>query len=114
MHPKRFTNWYISFVLLLALMASACQKDQGDKAVDQKKAVAAADSALAATPATNFLAASGTLTFDLQDSTYTFNATEDSIAFVNMSVDNDQYFGITAINKAHTMSFGLSSKGMPY
>jgi hypothetical protein len=111
MHPKRFTNWYISFVLLLALMASACQKDQGDKAVDQKKAVAAADSALAATPATNFLAASGTLTFDLQDSTYTFNATEDSIAFVNISVGDNRYFGITAINKAHTMSFAISSKG---
>jgi hypothetical protein len=111
MNSKRFTNWCVSFVLLLALMASACQKDQGDKNVDQKKAVAAADSALSATPSTNFLAASGTLTIDLQDSTYTFNAAEDSVAFVNISVGESRYFGITAINKAHTMSFAISSKG---
>jgi len=112
MYSKRFTNWCISFVLLFALMASACQKDQGDKSVDQKKAAAAVDTALAATPSTNFLASSGTLTLKLEDSTYTFNAANDSIAFVNISVGDNKYFGITAINKAHTMSFAISSKGM--
>jgi hypothetical protein len=92
-------------------MASACQKDQGDKSVDQKKAAAAVDTALAASPSSNFLAASGTLTLKLQDSTYTFNAADDSIAFVNINVGDSKYFGITAINKAHTMSFAISSKG---
>ena len=111
MYSKRFTNWCVSCVLFLAFMATSCQKDQGDKSVDQKKAVAAADSALAATPSTNFLASGGTLTLNVQDSTYTFNAAEDSVAFVNISVGDSRYFGITAINKAHTMSFAISSKG---
>lgn len=111
MYSKRFTNWCVSLIFLLAVMASSCQKDQGDTAVDQKKAQAAADSALAATPATNFLASGGTLTLNIQDSTYTFNASEDSIAFVNISVGDNHYFGLTAINKAHTMSFAISSKG---
>ncbi|RWY51184.1 hypothetical protein [Mucilaginibacter gilvus] len=111
MYSKRFTNWCVSCILFLALLASACQKDQGDKSVEQKKAVAVADSALAATPSTNFLASSGILTLNVQDSTYTFNAAEDSVAFVNISVGGGRYFGITAINKAHTMSFAISSKG---
>ncbi|RFZ85686.1 hypothetical protein DYU05_08845 [Mucilaginibacter terrenus] len=90
---------------------SACQKDQNANTVDQKKMATVADSAIAAAPATNFLAAKGILTFDLGDTTYTFNAAEDSIAFVNLSVGDSRYFGITAINKAHTMSFAISSKG---
>jgi hypothetical protein len=109
---KRFTNLCICCVLLLSVMAASCQKDTGEEQVDQKKALLRADSALnALTSPGNFLAASGKLTFKVQDSTYTFDAATDSIAFVNMIIDNDRYFGITAINKAHTMSFGISSKG---
>jgi len=112
MISKRFSNWCICLVLLFAVMATACQKDTGEEQVDQKKALLRADSALnALTAPGNFLATAGTLTFKVQDSTYTFDAASDSIAFVNMTIDDDRYFGITAINKAHTMSFGISSKG---
>lgn len=111
MYLKRFTNWYVCCLLLLAVMASSCQKEQGDNSVEQKKISTAVDSVIAVAPATNFLATAGTLTFKVQDSTYTFNAGVDSVAFVNMSVGDNHYFGITAINKAHTMSFAISSKG---
>ncbi|MBK0378597.1 hypothetical protein [Mucilaginibacter segetis] len=92
-------------------MASSCQKDQAVNTVDENKAVFTADSALALTSPENSLAVSGTLTLQLHDSTYTFNAAEDSVAFVTMRAGSSDYFGITAINKAHTISFGLSSKG---
>ncbi|OOQ57189.1 hypothetical protein [Mucilaginibacter pedocola] len=108
---KRFTYFYMCCVLSLAFLASSCQKDQGNTAVDKKKAAAAVDTALSASPGANFLATGGTLTLSLQDSTYTFDAAKDSVAFVNISVGDNQYFGITAINKAHTMSFAISSKG---
>jgi hypothetical protein len=111
MHSKRFTNWYVSLVLLLSVMAMSCQKDTGEQAVDQKKIALSADSALNVTPPDNFLAVEGTLTIKMDDSTYTFDASTDSVAFVNMSAGDNRYFGITAINKAHTMSFGVSSKG---
>ena len=111
MHSKRVTNWYVSLILLLSVMVVSCQKDTGEQAVDQKKIALNADSALNATPSDNFLAVEGTLTIKMQDSTYIFDASTDSVAFVNMSAGNNRYFGITAINKAHTMSFGVSSKG---
>ncbi|AMR33930.1 hypothetical protein A0256_22025 [Mucilaginibacter sp. PAMC 26640] len=111
MCSKRFTNWCIFYLLLIAGVASSCQKEQGDNSVDQKKTVAAIDSMISVAPSSNFLAASGTLTFKVQDSTYIFNAAEDSVAFVNMSSGDSHYFGLTAINKAHTMSFAISSKG---
>ncbi|MFA6085583.1 hypothetical protein [Mucilaginibacter sp.] len=112
MHSKRLTNWCICFILLLSGMAMSCQKEASDKEIEQQQAAMKADSAIAKSSPGNYLAVGGTLTFKIQDSTYTFDALQDSVAFVNMSVDDDQYFGITAINKAHTMSFGLSSKGM--
>ena len=111
MNSKRFTNWYVSLVLLLSVFAVSCQKDTGEQAVDQKKIALNADSALKATSPDNFLATEGILTVKMQDSTYTFDAAKDSVAFVNMSAGDNRYFGITAINKEHTMSFGVSSKG---
>ncbi|MEB0262644.1 MULTISPECIES: hypothetical protein [unclassified Mucilaginibacter] len=108
---KRFTNWCFSLILLLSVLLVSCQKDTGDQQVDQKKIALAADSTLKATSPDNFLATDGTLTITMQDSVYTFDAAKDSIAFVNMSVGDNRYFGITAINKAHTLSFGVSSKG---
>ena len=63
----------------------------------------------------NFLAISGTLKIKINDSAYTFDAATDSIAFVNVRVDgSNQYFGITAINKEHNMSFGISSEGFVF
>jgi hypothetical protein len=111
MNVKRFTNWYVVLVLMLSAMASSCQKDTGEQAVDQKVIAANADSVLKETSPDNYLATEGTLTIKMQDSTYTFDASKDSVAFVNMSAGDNRYFGITAINKNHTMSFGISSKG---
>ena len=111
MNLKRFTNWYVSLVLLLSVMASSCQKDTGEQAVDQKITATNADSVLKATSPDNYLATEGILIIKMQDSTYTFDAAKDSVAFVNMSAGDNRYFGITAINKDHTLSFGISSKG---
>jgi hypothetical protein len=112
MHSKRITNWCICFILFLSGMAVSCQKDSSDKEIAQQQAAMKADSVIAKSLPGNYLAVGGMLTLKIKDSVYTFDALQDSIAFVNMSVDDDQYFGITAINKAHTMSFGLSSKGV--
>ncbi|MFD2870867.1 hypothetical protein ACFS5N_00215 [Mucilaginibacter ximonensis] len=59
----------------------------------------------------NFFAAKGTLNITVDDSTYAFDAAKDSIAFINVNIDSNKYFGLTAINKAHTISFGISSPG---
>ncbi|RFZ90478.1 hypothetical protein D0C36_22095 [Mucilaginibacter conchicola] len=112
MQLKRFTNWYVLLVLLLTGFISACQKDTGEQAVENHKIALAADSALKATSPDNYLATSGTLSIKLKDSTYTFNAANDSVAFVNLSSGDNRYFGLTAINKAHNISFGISSKGI--
>ncbi|MBD1394591.1 hypothetical protein [Mucilaginibacter glaciei] len=112
MQLKRFTNWCICVALLLSGMASSCQKDATDSEIARQQAVVKADSAIAKSSPGNYLALSGTLIIRVQDSTYKFDAATDSIAFVNMNVGDDKYFGVTAINKDHTMSFGLSSKGM--
>src|SRR3978361_1612468 len=61
----------------------------------------------------NYLASNGTLKIKLQDSTYTFDAAQDSVAFVNIMINGEEYYGVTAVNKAHTVSFGISSAGVP-
>jgi hypothetical protein len=102
----RFTKYFIFiFFLLSAAIVSSCQKDQ------EIKDDAASKSDSTFTAPDNYLAVKGTLKVTLQDSTYNFNAATDSIAFVNVHNGNNQYFGITAINKAHNMSFGISSGG---
>lgn len=114
MRNRRFT--YILFLLTLSLMAviSSCQKDAAVNNPDPSTVSVSADSTSLSSP-NNFLAVSGTLKVKFNDSTYTFDAATDSIAFINVhSDDNSRYFGITAINKDHTMSFGISSAGFPY
>jgi hypothetical protein len=96
-------------------VTSSCQKDPDVKDISTAKTSLNADSAnvtsIVATPG-NYLAASGFLKIKIQDSTYTFDASRDSIAFINVhNDDNSRYFGITAINKEHTLSFGISSAG---
>jgi hypothetical protein len=113
MRIKRFTH--LVFFISLSFMAvlASCQKDSDVKDNSALKTSLAADSTAALSPG-NFLAASGTLSFTLKDSTYVFDASKDSIAFITVHDDNDdtkRYFGITAINKEHTMSFGISSSG---
>ena len=114
MGNKGFT--YILFLLTLFFIAtiSSCQKDDAVKTPDPSTTTVSADSSALSSP-NNFLAVSGTLKIKFNDSTYTFDAATDSIAFINVhSEDNTRYFGITAINKAHSMSFGISSAGFPY
>jgi hypothetical protein len=106
MGSKRFTSYVIFFAFLLSVMIVSCQKDQ-----DIKDDPATQSLGTDSTAAENYLALKGTLKITIQDSTYTFDASNDSIAFVNVHADNNQYFGITAINKAHNMSFGISSPG---
>lgn len=101
----------LAFVLL-SLFFTACQKEQDitavNKAGSKKDSV---NSNIALSNPGNFLATSGSVTIKVDDSTYVFDATKDSVAFVNIKVDSAKYFGIAAINKAHTLSFGVSSQG---
>jgi len=101
----RFTRYFIFIFFLLSAAIVSCQKDQ------EVKDDAGSKSDTTFTAPDNYLAAKGTLKITLQDSTYSFDAATDSIAFVNVHNGNNQYFGITAINKAHNMSFGISSGG---
>ncbi|MFD0749669.1 hypothetical protein ACFQZS_05920 [Mucilaginibacter calamicampi] len=108
---KVFKNIVFLFLLLAAF--SACQKE--DEVPVGLKAGAKNDSLNTAinlnAPGT-FLALKGLLKVDMGDSTYVFDAATDSIAFVSVDLDSNKYFGITAINKAHTVSFGISSAGV--
>jgi hypothetical protein len=114
MNGIRFTKWLFSALLFISVAVSSCQKDDNVKSIDSTKSIAAADSAssmsVVNTPG-NFLAGKGTLKITIEDSTYTFDAATDSVAFINVHSGDSRYFGITAINKAHTMSFGISSVG---
>jgi hypothetical protein len=114
MRIERFTNQLIFFFMILLVVISSCQKDPALKDTNLEKTSLKADSVNIGTITSpgNYLAASGKLTIKVKDSTYTFDASQDSIAFVNVhSDDSTRYFGITAINKEHTMSFGISSAG---
>ena len=107
---KRFTRYLIFFVFLLLGAVMSCQKDEAVK--DDTSTSAAVDSSLIKSNATgNYLAVKGNLKITIQDSTYSFDAEHDSVAFVNVQSGESQYFGISAINKAHNMSFGISSAG---
>jgi hypothetical protein len=114
MRGRRFTNFLIYGVVSLMAVITSCQKDPAVKEPDTSKTNISADSAIFSTPG-NSLAVSGTLRIKFDDSIYTFDAARDSIAFINVHVDdNARYFGITAINKEHNMSFGISSSGFVY
>ena len=114
MGNKGFTYLLFSFGIFVLAAISSCQKDPAVNAPASTATSLSADSALMSSAA-NALAVSGTLTVKFNDSVYTFDASRDSIAFINVRVgDDSRYFGITAINKEHTMSFGISSAGYPY
>lgn len=105
---KHFYRYFIGLTLMMLAIFSSCQKDQS--AV--KPAINADTiSALDAHDGGNYLATSGTLKITIQDSTYTFDDAQDSIAFINVNINGQLYYGITAINRAHTLSFGISSYG---
>lgn len=114
MGNKRFTYLIYTFAILLLAAVSSCQKDDSAAQPDPVKTSVIADSSVMSSPG-NFLAVSGTLSVKYNDSTYTFEAAHDSIAFINVHGDaSARFFGITAINKEHNMSFGISSSGHPY
>jgi len=114
MGNRRFTHLLIFFAISLLAIISSCQKDPAVNEPATSKTNVAADSAIFSSPG-NFLAVSGTLKIKYNDSTYTFDAAKDSIAFISVHPDdNTSYFGITAINKEHSMSFGISSSGFVY
>jgi hypothetical protein len=102
---------YIFFILFFLAAMVSCQKDEDLKEITQPVKEDGTNSLSAIATPGNVLAVAGTLKITIQDSTYTFDAAKDSIAFVNVYLDDKKYFGITAINKAHTMSFGISSSG---
>jgi hypothetical protein len=114
MRRRRFTFLLIFFAISVSAMVSSCQKDPAEVEPAVSKIDLKADS-IVSSPG-NFLAASGTLKIKFNDSTYTFDAAHDSIAFINVHIDssNTHFFGITAINKEHSMSFGISSSGSAY
>jgi hypothetical protein len=108
---------YLFFLLLslfLAVIAS-CQKDNDVKEPVALQAHTTDSVSLSdASSPDNLLASAGTLKVSIGDSVYTFDASRDSIAFINVHTDNEKkYFGITAINKEHTLSFGISAAGVP-
>jgi hypothetical protein len=109
----RFSTRFVCFLLLLSALISACQKDESVKTTNTGlKADSTKKLNSVSTPG-NYLAKKGTLKIKVQDSTYTFDAAQDSIAFINIDIDGKEYYGVTAINRAHTVSFGISSLGAP-
>jgi hypothetical protein len=98
---------FILIVLFFSAVIISCQKDQAIDMSVSKPGIKVDTSDNSG----NFFASKGNLNITVGDSTYTFDATKDSIAFINVNIDSNKYFGITAINKAHTISFGISSPG---
>jgi len=95
-------------------VVSSCQKDPSVNNPGPTKTSINADSSVVSSPG-NFLAVTGTLKVKFKDSVYTFDAARDSIAFINVNGDDEnRYFGITAINKEHSVSFGISSAGFAF
>lgn len=102
------------FLSLLLVSLIACQKEDEKPAGVSKNASEAEvlnNSVNVNDPGT-FLAVKGLLKITVGDSTYVFDAAKDSVAFVSVALDSSRYFGITAINKDHTVSFGISSAGI--
>ncbi|MDB5123908.1 MAG: hypothetical protein JWP94_2037 [Mucilaginibacter sp.] len=112
MGNKRYTYFLVTLSVFLLAISSSCQKDDAVKETVNTTLTTDSTKISAIGMPGNYLAATGTLKIKIKDSTYTFDASRDSIAFINVHSDTEtRYFGITAINKEHTMSFGISSAG---
>lgn len=105
---KQISTCIVAFLLIISATFYSCQKD---KSAVKPSVEADSLNTLEAHQRGNYLALHGLLKIKVLDSTYTFDASSDSIAFVNISIKGQQYYGLTAINKAHTLSFGISSFG---
>jgi len=114
MGNRGFTYLLCAIAIFLMAVISSCQKDPAVASPAQTTSSLNTDSSILSSPG-NFLAVTGTLKVKFNDSVYTFDASKDSIAFINVNGDDQsRYFGITAINKEHTLSFGISSAGFAY
>jgi hypothetical protein len=112
MGNKGFTHLFILFAFFIGTALSACQKDD---AVSNPSPTGVTKDSSVVSSRVIFFAAAATLKKKYNDSVYTFDAARDSIAFINVNgADQSRYFGITAINKEHTLSFGVSSAGFAY
>ena len=108
MHVKKISSTLIFLFALVVILLSSCQKDPEVLT----PAVKPQTDSLSIISGGNLLASTGTLTVKFKDSAYVFDASTDSIAFVQVNTGGkEKYFGITAINKAHNLSFGISSRG---
>lgn len=103
---KFFKAVFVALFLMAVIVS--CQKDEQPANGALISPIAKADTS---DNSGNFFATKGTLSITVDDSTYVFDAAKDSIAFINVNIDSNKYFGLTAINKAHTISFGISSPG---
>jgi hypothetical protein len=112
MSNKKYTYFLLFLSVFLLAISSSCQKDEAVKeTVNTTLTTDSARISAIGMPG-NYLAVTGTLKIKIKDSTYTFDAGRDSIAFISVHSDTEtRYFGITAINKEHTVSFGISSAG---
>ena len=101
-----------TFLLMaLLIVGSACRKEDNVAATSTKPDSTAINSFF--TNPGNYLATSGTLELKVNGTTLNFDAATDSIALVNLTtVGNKQFYGLSAINKAHTASFGITSAGL--
>lgn len=104
---KRFTRLFIGVLMLYSAIITSCRKDDDLHAFDKEKT----DSTSLSSSSGSFIATAGQLRIDFNDTTYTFDAANDSIAFVRVDTAGNQYFGVTAINKDHSISFGISGLG---
>jgi len=113
-------NSHLYFLLTLVLFAlvfvSSCRKDSEVAQPNTEISGVKSDSSQISsrTNAVQYLlASSGKLQLKVNNTTYTFDAVRDSIVFIYVHPDDSSaYFGITAINKEHTLSFGISSPGI--
>lgn len=106
MGTKKFTFLFFMLAMLLSAVITSCRKDEDLQGFKNDK-----DSTALSSSSGSFIATTGELSITFNDSTYVFNAEEDSIAFVRVDTAGNKYFGITAINNTHSMSFGISGLG---
>lgn len=104
---KKFTHFMMMLLLLATAMFSSCRKDEDLSAYVDKKS----DTTVASSSLGSYLATGGKLKVTMEDTTYIFDAAVDSIAFIKVDTAGSEYFGVTAINKDHTISFGISGAG---
>ncbi len=102
---------YTLMLMALLIFGTACRKDDSLAATTTKADSTSINSFF--TNPGNYLATSGILELKVNGTILNFNATTDSIALVNLTtVGNKHFYGLSAINKAHTASFGITSAGV--